>query len=251
MNYDILYYSDLNYNGLKAKFDKTIKLLHSGDFKSAEVKKLKPSNYLRAKLDDSNRLLFAPLKHQNKTYLVILEVIRNHEYEKSRFLRGVSILDEEHIIDQHSNTETLLTNIAQLNVVSENRPVHFLDKFIVFDNEQSAVINYPLPLILIGSAGSGKTSLMLEKLKTLEGNILYVSLSGYLVHNTRQLYYSHNYENEKQEVDFLSFHELLETIKIHSGREVTIHDFLGWFNRQIKPKFLKSLKVLLLAQMLR
>lgn len=234
MIYDILYYSDLDYNGLKAKFDKTIKLLHAGDFKSAEVKKLKPGNYFRAKLDDSNRLLFAPLKHQNKTYLVILEVIRNHEYEKSRFLRGVSSLTEEHIATP--NPDQLSSDIAQLNVVADNRPVHFLDKFIMFDNEQSEIIHHPLPLILIGSAGSGKTSLMLERLKTLEGSVLYVSLSGYLVQNTRRLYYSHNYENERQEVDFLSFRELLETIKVQSGREVTIHDFLRWFSLQAKPK---------------
>ena len=238
MIYDILYYSDLNYTGLKEKFDKTINLLHAGDFKSAEVKKLKPSNYLRAKLDDSNRLLFTPIKHKEKTYLVILEVIRNHEYEKSRFLRGVSSVDESNIINQYPEDEQLLTDISPLQTVSENKAVHFLDKFIMFDNEQSEIITCPLPVILIGSAGSGKTSLMLEKLKTLAGNILYVSLSGYLVHNTRQLYYSHNYENENQEVDFLSFHELLETIKIHKGKEVTINNFLGWFNRQPKPKFL-------------
>ncbi|MCX8515310.1 MAG: UvrD-helicase domain-containing protein [Burkholderiales bacterium] len=237
MTYDILYYSDLNYNGLKAKFDKIVQMLQVGDFKSAEVKKLKPSNYLRAKLDDSNRILFAPLKYQNKTYLVILEIIRNHEYAKSRFLRGVSSIDEE-TISQSLNTDVVLDEVAQLKIVTNNKQVHFLDKFIMFDDEQSAVINYPMPLILIGSAGSGKTSLMLEKLKTLTGKILYVSLSSYLVQNTKQLYYSQHYDNEHQEVDFLSFNELLETIKIQSAKEVTVYDFLKWFSLQNKPRWL-------------
>ncbi len=244
--YDILYYNNLNHVGLEAKFNKIVSFLKNGDFKSAEVKKLTKSSYLRAKLDDSNRLLFTPLTYQNKTYLVVLEVIRNHEYEKSRFLRGVTTIDEtdvpflEHETIESNSIQHKFDIMSTLAVSPQNRPVHFLDKFLVFDDDQSPVINCALPLILIGSAGSGKTSLMLEKLKTLSGNVLYISLSSYLVHNTHQLYYSKHYENDKQEVDFLSFHEFLETIKIPNGREVTVRDFLGWFNRQTKPKFLQD-----------
>ncbi|MFO0319783.1 MAG: UvrD-helicase domain-containing protein, partial [Neisseriaceae bacterium] len=242
--YDILYYNDLNNIGLEKKFNKVVSFLKNGDFKSAEVKKLSPSRYLRAKLDDSNRLIFTPLTHQDKTYLVILEVVRNHEYEKSRFLRGVTEIHESEVqflqrdaYNSNDVTHNLETS-SQLAIAPQNRPVHFLDKFLVFDDDQTPIINCNLPLILIGSAGSGKTSLMLEKLKTLDGNVLYISLSSYLVHNTHQLYYNQHYENDKQEVDFLSFHEFLETIKIPDGREVTVHDFLIWFNRQTKPKFL-------------
>lgn len=43
--YSILYYYNLDYNGLEVKFDKVIKFLQEGDFKSAEVKKLKPTDY--------------------------------------------------------------------------------------------------------------------------------------------------------------------------------------------------------------
>lgn len=241
MTYDILYYNELDYTGLKTKFNKIIDFLRYGDFKSAEVKKLKPTKYLRAKLDDTNRLLFTPVRYQEKTYLLILEVIHNHKYEKSRFLKGHTTVNEDNIEDLVINLEdSIINETPQLANVTEGKPVHFLDKFIIFDNDQAESIHHLLPLILIGSAGSGKTSLMLEKLKTLEGNILYVSLSSYLVHNTRQLYYSHYYENNKQEVEFLSFHEFLETIKIQSGKEVETQDFLKWFYQQNKPKYLSD-----------
>ncbi|APS45816.1 hypothetical protein AVI48_15385 (plasmid) [Piscirickettsia salmonis] len=76
MTFQLLYYNDLDSSGVNKKYKKVLGQLESGDFKSAEVKKLKPTNYLRAKIDDSHRLLFQPVKADNKTSLLILEVIK-------------------------------------------------------------------------------------------------------------------------------------------------------------------------------
>lgn len=193
--YSLLYYNDLDYDGLKTKFDKVVKFLKDGDFKSAEVKKLNPTNYFRARLDDSNRLIFTMIKHENQFFLLILEVIKNHAYNESRFLRGSKII-EENIIKPELDQD----KIEVLKYISVNNPVHLLDKFIVFDPQQTEILHYPLPLILIGSAGSGKTSLMLEKIKSISGRILYVSLSSYLVNNAKKLYFAHQYHNEEQDM---------------------------------------------------
>ena len=123
--------------------------------------------------------------------------------------------------------------------LSENN-VHLKEPLIVFDDIQSKILYEPLPLILMGSAGSGKTTLILEKLKTLTGNLLYVTLSSYLVHNARNLYYKEQDENEHQELDFLSFKELLETIQIPEGKEITASLFLQWFDRQAKAPMIKD-----------
>ena len=141
--------------------------------KSAEVKKLKPTGYLRAKLDITNRLLFKPIKHKNQFYLLVLEVIRNHHYSKSRFLQGEKIIEEEIVFNpvETDNTESL-------NITSSNAPVHLLNKFIIFDEQQKDALQCKLPLIVIGSAGSGKTSVTLEKLKGLEGKILYIRVDA-------------------------------------------------------------------------
>ena len=87
--------------------------------------------------------------------------------------------------------------------------------------------------------GSGKTALTLEKLKEAVGDILYVTRSAYLVHNARALYYAHNYGNEEQNIDFLSFQEYLESIHVPQGREMSFREFAAWFTRHRTASGLK------------
>jgi hypothetical protein len=235
--FDLLHYQGLNAAGLDQKFRKVCEHLSNGDFKSAEVKKLSMNGYYRAKLDNTNRLLFKPVKHDNKTHLLLLEVIRNHNYDKSRFIRG-AIVQESHISSPDEMTSSIEDHLRFLG--TGGAKVHYLDRFIVFDDIQSNIFHYDLPLILIGSAGSGKTSLTLEKMKTMPGDLLYVSLSPWLVHNARQLYYANHYQNEEQSIDFLSFEELIETIAIPKGKEITVTAFLNWHQRQKKSSVLND-----------
>ncbi len=235
--FHLLQYQDLDTSGLDQKFKKVCHHLSQGDFKTADVKKLSMNGYYRAKLDDTNRLLFKPIKHDNKTHLLLLEVIRNHNYDKSRFLRG-AVIQESHIHSPAEMTPHVEDNLRFLG--AGEAKVHFLDRFIVFDDMQNDIFHYGLPLILIGSAGSGKTSLTLEKMKTMQGDLLYATLSPYLVHNARQLYYANNYQNEDQSIDFLSFEELIETIAIPIGEEITATSFLNWHQRQKKSSVLND-----------
>ena len=229
--YQLLYYNGLHYTGLEKQFNKVISFLQTGDFKSADVKKLKPSKYFRAKLDISNRLLFKIINYKQQAYILILEVIRNHEYAKSRFLQGAKITEEDILSDQ-----VIEEDQESLNVLSKNHNVHLLNKFIVFDDQQEDILNCSLPIILIGSAGSGKTSVSLTKLRQIEGKILYISLSNYLVSNAQKSYFAFNYLNEQQDINFLSFHEFIETIEIPSGQAITEDMFLKWFTKQNLPK---------------
>lgn len=61
-----------------------------------------PTNYYRAELDHSNRLLFKVVSYEGETYALMLEIIRQHDYSQSRFLNG-AIVDESKII--HPDTE--------------------------------------------------------------------------------------------------------------------------------------------------
>ena len=211
--------------------------LSQGDFKTSDVKKLSTNGYYRAKLDDSNRLLFKPIKYNHTTHLLLLEIIRHHQYDKSRFLRG-AVIQETHI---HSPADMMPQDGDQLRFLGAGEAkVHCLDRFIVFDEIQNNIFQYGLPLILIGSAGSGKTSLTLEKMKTIPGDVLYVTLSPYLTHNARQLYYANHYQNDEQSIDFLSFEELIETIAIPKGEEISNSSFLHWHQRQKKSSVLND-----------
>ena len=236
-HFELLHYKGLDSSGLEKKLNKIYSYLQMGDFKTAEVKKLSTNGYYRAKLDDTNRLLFKPMNFEGKTYLLVLEIIRNHDYDKSRFLRG-AVINETHIINPEELIPLEKDTLRFLN--GDKKRVHCLDRFLVFDDIQEEIFHYNLPLILIGSAGSGKTSLTLEKIKTMSGNLLYVSLSPYLTHNARQLYYANNYQNDDQTLDFLSFEELIETIMIPNGREILITDFLIWHQRQKRSNALSD-----------
>jgi hypothetical protein len=221
---------DLDARHVSRQYDKVLDQLRQGDFRSAEVKKLRGSGLYRAKLDDKNRLLFNLAAHGGRTWLLILEVVRNHDYARARFLNGGSFTEDdfEPVAEPGAGTAAAET----LAYVNPSCPaLHFLDKPLSFDDAQTAVFETPLPLIVIGSAGSGKTALTLETLKTIPGRGLYLTRSSYLVQNARSLYFASGYSNEGQEVDFLSLAELLETIEVPRGREATWADFAAWYDR--------------------
>lgn len=226
----IIEYDDLDTSKVKRQYGKLIGFLEKDDLYSAEVKKLSEQDLFRAKLDDTNRLLFKIMTYGGERYALILEVVLNHEYDKSKFLRGVRI-DEAKI----PIVESAAVGCEKLPVLSYINPslirFHVLDKVISFDPDQQESFQHPTPLIIIGPAGSGKTALTLEKMKQAQGQVLYVTLSRYLADNSRDIYYSHHYENNEQEIAFLSFREYLETMRVPEGREITYRAFAGWLTR--------------------
>ncbi len=217
-------------------FKKVAAFLEQGDFRSAEVKKIRP-NLFRARLNKSDRLLFSLYRCQGETCILALEHIRNHAYDQSRFLRGAEV-QEDRIPDIADPAAEQPEELAYLNPAGSR--FHLLDKILSFDDLQQDVYRLPLPLIVIGSAGSGKTALTLEKLKLAPGDVCYVTNSAYLAHNARNLYHAHGYANEHQNVDFLSFQEVLESIRVPEGRELTFREFAAWLARQRLPKELRD-----------
>ena len=53
---------------------------------------------------------------------------------------------------------------------------------------QETLRQLPAPVIVVGSAGSGKTAVALAKLREAEGRVLYVTHSAYLAQSARALY---------------------------------------------------------------
>ncbi|HOE41916.1 MAG TPA: AAA family ATPase [Rhodoferax sp.] len=231
----VLLYKDLNTRRVKAAFAKVRAALEADDFRSADVKKLAPTHYWRAKLDYSNRLLLQFVRYGTETVCLALEVIENHAYEKSRFLRGAT-LDEAKI-----EQESVPKDSASVHNLADTQPMRWLhasrsefellDKPIMFDDAQEAVRRLPAPVVVVGSAGSGKTAVTLAKLREASGRVLYVTLSSYLAQSARALYDAHGFENPAQEAEFLSYREFVETLRVPPGREVSFTAFAGWFER--------------------
>lgn len=228
----ILEYVGLDKSRVKKSYAKVAALIEAGDFRAAQVKKLSNlshGKFYRAKLDDANRLLFSLVQHGDEVCVLMLEVILNHEYDKSRFLRGASI-DEEKLPDfDLAGASTDAQPLRYLH--PERADIHLLDKPISFDEAQEMLYRQPAPLVVVGSAGSGKTALTLEKLKQAEGDVLYVTLSAYLAQSARDLYYANDYERDDQDATFLSYREFVESIRMPTGREARWADFAGWFGR--------------------
>jgi len=181
-------------------------------------------------LDRTNRLLFAIHQYKGQVYALVLECIANHAYEKSRFLNRGAVIDESKMPALVSLDDVDSQPLIYLN--PDSPTFNLLDKVISFDEAQNTVYSLQPPLIIIGSAGSGKTALTLEKMKEAVGDVLYVTRSPYLVHNSRDLYYAAGYNNEDQQIDFLSFQEYLESIKVPAGREMLFNEFSQWFSRR-------------------
>jgi hypothetical protein len=228
----ILEYVGLDTSRNKASYQKAIEAIGRDDFRAAQVKKLtnlSHGKFYRAKLDGADRLLFSLVRHNDEVCALMLEIIANHGYDKSRFLRGVAI-DEDKIPD--CDAAEAMQEAQPIRYLHPHSPViHLLDKPISFDEAQEAIYRQRSPLIVVGSAGSGKTALTLEKLKHVEGEVLYVTLSAYLAHNARELYYANGFEHPGQDAMFLSYREFVESIRVPSGREASWRDFSSWFAR--------------------
>jgi hypothetical protein len=228
----ILEYIGLDTSRVKAAYRKVTDAISRGDFRAAQVKKLanlSHGKFYRAKLDGADRLLFSLVRHGDEVCALMLEVIAHHDYDKSRFLRGAAI-DESRIPD--GDITEAVREAQPVRYLHPERPaIHLLDKPISFDDAQEAIYRQPPPLIVVGSAGSGKTALTLEKLKQTEGEVLYVTHSAYLAQSARDLYYANGFEHPEQEAVFLSYREFVESIRVPAGREAGWREFAGWFAR--------------------
>lgn len=201
-------------------------------FAEVDIKQLRGYPYFRARLDPANRLLLQFADHGGKKACLALELLEQGAYDRSRFLRGAQV-DEESGIERHpAKADDVSKTAVPVRYLHPGRAeFHLLDKPISFDEHQEQLHRTPLPMVLVGCAGSGKTALTLTKLRELHGEVLYVTQSAYLAESSASLYFSHGYENSSQNVDFLSFRALLDSIEVPPGRAVTLREFRSFFKR--------------------
>lgn len=217
---------------LSPSLEKVRAAIERDDLKSPEVKKLTGHPFYRARLDYDSRLLLEFVEVGGQRACLALEIIEKHAYDRSRFLRGARV-DESRALDvADAEPDEIASAARPVRYLHPSRPeFHVLDKPISFDDRQEELHRLPLPLVLVGCAGSGKTALTLTKLRELSGNVLYVTQSPFLAESAATLYFSHGFETNSQTVDFLSYKKLLESILVPEGRAVTLKDFRGFFER--------------------
>ena len=232
----IITYRDLRPGRFTKPLDRLRAALGRDDFAAAGLKKLAPTPYWRAKLSDEARLLMQFVPYNGETVCLFLEVIPDHAYEKSRFLRGASVDRDKIEAGPHDlapQPEPSARSGWELKwLPPEAVEFDLIDKPIVLDAAQEAVRRHAPPLVIIGPAGSGKTAVTLAKMREATGNVLYVTLSAYLAQTARRLYGAHGYENPHQNAEFMSFREFVDTIAVPEGEEVRFSAFRTWLERR-------------------
>jgi hypothetical protein len=232
----IITYRDLRPGRFAKPLERLRAALARGDFAAAGLKKLVPTPYWRAKLGDEARLLMQFVPYENETVCLFLEVIADHAYEKSRFLRGAPV-DRAKIEAGPDDPKPQPEPSPRLGWALKWLPPEavafdLVDKPIVLDAAQEAVRRHAPPLVIIGPAGSGKTAVTLAKMREATGDVLYVTLSAYLAQTARRLYGAHGYENPRQNAEFMSFREFVDSIAVPEGEELRFAAFRAWFERR-------------------
>ncbi len=223
-------------------FAKLRSRLEAGDFRSAEARKV-GDNLFRARLDRRNRILFSFARHGGETCILVLEYIPNHAYGKSRFLAQGAPGDGEQAADDGiapPSPESADEGVELAYLNPRRGTFNVLDRVIFFDDAQQEAFALAPPFIVVGSAGSGKTVLTLEKLKQAGGDVLYVTRSPHLADRSREAYYGLNYGNGDQEAVFLSYAEFLESIRVPPTREMAFAEFARWFGRHERASGLRD-----------
>jgi AAA domain/Ankyrin repeats (many copies) len=232
----IVTYRDLRPGRFAKALERLRAALVRGDFAAAGLKKLSPTPYWRAKLSDEARLILQFVPYGGQTVCLFLEIIPDHAYEKSRFLRGAPV-DRDKIDAGPDDPAPEPEAKARLGfelrwLPPEAIEFDLLDKPIVLDAAQEAVRRHAPPLVVIGPAGSGKTAVTLAKTREAAGDVLYVTLSAYLAQTARRLCGAHGYENPHQNAEFMSFREFVDTIAVPEGEEVRFSAFRAWLDRR-------------------
>ncbi len=136
----VLEYSGLNTSLVETAYRRIVAALERDDFKAADVKKLvnlHHGKFYRAKLDHSNRLLFALVRRGTEVCAVMLEVIEQHAYDRSRFLRGAAIADDKIPIVATLPTVEEAEPVRYLH--AKRREILYLDKPLSLDDAQQAI----------------------------------------------------------------------------------------------------------------
>jgi hypothetical protein len=223
-----LTYEGLHPGALAAQVERVRAAFERDDLRAVDLKKLQ-GGYYRAKLSDAGRLIVQFVAWQGQRAVLALEVLPRHEYEKSRFLRGAHV-DEARIEAPVEAPEQL--DVTPMKYLHPSRATFsLLDKPLSFDDAQDEVLRRRPPLVVVGSAGSGKTALLLQHLRAAHGRVAYLTESSWLAQTARGLYVALDFDPGEQEADFLSYRQFLDSIEVPAGRPVGFRDFAGFFER--------------------
>lgn len=207
------------------------------------------------RINDKERLILTPITVQGQQEWLIIEILEDHRYDKlimpQMWLDGIVDNEEyEQLQLQPSATDPTIKSSLNVRFIDNMKAIAYQNQhYIAFDEVQLASQEAPLPLIVSGAPGSGKTSLALVLLKNyinahqcteqFDEKILYVAQSPLLVNDMKrewaqQLALLNAYPN-KIRVEFMTLQELYENS--HQGPSSALENedsyFQSWFKEEL------------------
>lgn len=165
---------------LFAPYQATISKLVQGDYKAADLdlKQLDGHRVYSVRVNKSDRLIFTTFEKDDKSYLLLLDVVLNHDYRKCPFFNP-SVLknylmknadDLAQQIDHHNFID--INDVPSLNQKTTDSaslqfaPINYYNQmYIEFNDEQQTARGATLPAVISGPPGSGKSCVALSLLE--------------------------------------------------------------------------------------
>jgi len=218
---------------LKKQLNTTIEKLGNGELKSAslEQKNFRHSKLYTAKINKSDRLLLKKVKINGEPHFLLLEVILNHDYQKSRFIKESVLREflekkglakrnvgkEDFIAPNNSNLlfskdsqEKVNKSKLQEGKSASKQWQQYKNRIILSDMQRTA-LEGRLPMMINGAPGSGKSLLALELIKKEtheEGRMFYITRSELLKQEMKKTWRGLPISKEtKEKASFLTYDE--------------------------------------------
>ena len=234
----------------------TLEQLSHGEFKGLSFEKLRGYSHIYSIRDNQKgRLLISfPLINGERS-LVILEVLPNHEYLKSRVLRSdiirqyiadVKVIGEELVFEPLAKNADEVKQLLPPVSASPSpqlvaKPVHYyFSSCIEHSEKQAALIGIKAPQIITGPSGSGKSCVAVAKARALynaltslqaEGSsITYIAPTKALCAQVASSFNATRPENANDPVavKFLTYEEWLGLDK---GKLIGFNEFVAWLGK--------------------
>ena len=180
------------------EFEKYSELIHRVLIGLVKVEKMVGHKIYKARINHTDRLFWITQIREGRAYIEIIEVILNHDYQKSRFLKpGVLNKYLEKRVLAALNYAPNIDDMPSVTAEYSDTVRYYDQRFIEYTPAQNQALLAQTPVVITGAAGSGKSCVLFEVLKKMcdqmdsedsTGQILYVAQSRFLVHKIQEMW---------------------------------------------------------------
>ncbi|CAM4464608.1 MAG: hypothetical protein LEGION0403_FIIPPAGN_02382 [Legionella sp.] len=223
------------------------------------------------RINNADRILYTVFTHQNRAYVVLLEVVYNHDYQKSKFMNP-GFLDEFMFKNQLSLIQIIKEqNVTETDEVDKTElPIEYrfvkkqAREWVILSSEQQHLLNtYQQAnniMLVSGGPGSGKSiaalSLLMHELQVDHGtrgdNLVYLTQSALLAETMQGRWEQQRKHLNSEEfasnpfaknVYFLTYPEFIKHLILESPESISLLDkeyYQAWFESYSQSISIKS-----------